>query len=66
MSDSPPEVPLCLREQTWMVFRQDDNGICFVLQSGLSQEAAERMAAEFQARGHKQLYWAEPEKNQRR
>lgn len=46
---------------TWAVVRQDDNGNRFVVQTGLSQAEAERLVAEFQARGHKQMYWAEPE-----
>jgi len=40
--------------------RQDDPGNRFVVAEDLSHEAAERLAAEFQARGHKQVYWAEP------
>ena len=62
MSHSQPNKPATSEEQTWAVHRQDDNGNCFVVETGLSREEAERRAAEFQARGHKQLYWAEPEK----
>jgi hypothetical protein len=47
--------------RTWAVHRQDDNGNCFVVATGLSQEEAEWLAAEYQNRGHKQLYWAEIE-----
>jgi hypothetical protein len=46
---------------TWAVGRQDDNGNRFVVQRGLSRPEAERLAAEFEARGHKQLYWVEPD-----
>jgi hypothetical protein len=46
---------------TWAVHRQDDNGNRFVVQTGLSREQAERLVAELEARGHKQVYWAEPE-----
>jgi hypothetical protein len=44
-----------------MVYRQDDNGNRFVVATGLTQEEAERLVADFEARGHKQCYWAEPE-----
>jgi hypothetical protein len=43
------------------VHRQDDNGNRFVVRKGLSRDEAERLVAELDARGHKQLYWAEPE-----
>jgi len=43
------------------VMRQDDNGNRFLLARGLDRAAAEALAAEFEARGHKQLYWVEPE-----
>ena len=44
--------------RTWCVKRLDDNGNEFVLRAGLSRAQAERLAAEYQARGHKQSYWA--------
>ncbi len=47
---------------TWTVYRQDDNGNRFVVERQLSREEAERMAAEFEARGHKQVYWVEPDR----
>ncbi|QKW21391.1 hypothetical protein HUT16_22060 [Kitasatospora sp. NA04385] len=43
------------------VMRQDDNGNRFLLARGLDRARAEALAAEFEARGHKQLYWVEPE-----
>jgi hypothetical protein len=46
---------------TWTVHRQDDNGNRFVVQTGLSQADADRLVAELEARGHKQLYWTEAE-----
>ncbi|WP_195911093.1 hypothetical protein [Streptomyces kaniharaensis] len=46
---------------TFRVMRQDDNGNRFVVAGGLSRPEAERLAAEFEARGHKQLYWVEAE-----
>ncbi|WP_280290012.1 hypothetical protein [Pseudomonas sp. BN417] len=44
-------------ERSWCVKRLDDNGNEFVLRAGLTREEAERLAAEYQARGHKQSYW---------
>ncbi|MER5351132.1 SPOR domain-containing protein [Kitasatospora sp. NPDC002551] len=46
---------------TYRVMRQDDDGNRFPVVGGIGREAAERLAAEFEARGHKQLYWVEPE-----
>lgn len=46
---------------TFRVMRQDDNGNRFVVARGLAKDEAERLAAEFEARGHKQLYWTEAE-----
>lgn len=50
-----PESP----EHSWCVKRLDDNGNVFVLRAGLSRDEAERLMAEYQARGHKQSYWVE-------
>ncbi len=47
---------------TWCVRRVDDNGNAFVVQGGLGRAEAEQAAAAFEARGHKQTYWAEPER----
>lgn len=41
--------------------RQDDNGNRYLVAAGLSRAAAETLAAEYEARGHKQLYWVESE-----
>jgi hypothetical protein len=46
----------------WTVHRQDDNGNRFVAETGLSREEAERLVDMYEARGHKQLYWAEAER----
>jgi hypothetical protein len=51
-----------LNRETWTVHRQDDNGNRFVVHTGLSREAAERLVAEMEARGHKQVFWAEQER----
>jgi len=44
----------------WNVCRQDDNGNRFIVHTALSEQAARNAVAEFEQRGHKQLYWAEP------
>jgi hypothetical protein len=46
---------------SWAVWRIDDNGNTFVVRGGLVRAAAERVASEFTARGHKQTYWVERE-----
>ena len=46
---------------TWVVRRQDDNGNRFVVQGRLGKPEADRLVAELEARGHRQLYWSEPE-----
>jgi len=50
-----------LSADVWAVWRIDDNRNTFVVRDGLGQAEAERLVAEFTARGHKQMYWAEPE-----
>ncbi|MCB1916786.1 MAG: hypothetical protein KDG52_13855 [Rhodocyclaceae bacterium] len=42
----------------WSVLRLDDNGNAFRVAGGLSQTAAEAMVRAFEAKGHKQCYWA--------
>jgi len=44
----------------WLLLRQDDNGNRYEMARFATREAAEGAAAEFQARGHKQLYYVEP------
>ena len=56
MSDSPANTP---PHATWSVWRSDDNGNTFIVRDGLSPEEAERLVAEFTARGHKQLYFTQ-------
>ena len=43
----------------WCVMRQDDNGNRFEVTRCSSRCEAEARAAEFEARGHKQMYWVE-------
>ena len=50
------------REATWSVWRTDDAGNTFLVRESLTREEAERLVAEFEARGHKQTYFAEREK----
>jgi hypothetical protein len=42
---------------SWSVWRQDDNGNTFLVSSGHTQQDAEALRSELEARGHKQLYW---------
>lgn len=44
----------------WRVTRQDDNGNVFVIAEVESEHAARQLAADYEARGHKQMYWVEP------
>lgn len=44
----------------WAVWRIDDNGNTFLVRDSLPRAEADRLVAEFTARGHKQMYWAEP------
>jgi hypothetical protein len=39
--------------------RQDDNGNCCVVASGLTEAEARLLSASYAARGHKQTYWVE-------
>lgn len=58
MNDDAPTSPATDATDTcWCVMRQDDNGNAFVIARDLVRDAAQAMAADFEARGHKQLYW---------
>ncbi len=61
MGNAPHQTADASRPQTWAIWRTDDNGNTFLVRSGLTHPEALRLVAEFEARGHKQLYWAEPE-----
>ncbi|WP_439888713.1 hypothetical protein ACSX1C_06325 [Pseudomonas sp. MBLB4123] len=54
-------MPIAPGQQPWCLVRLDDNGNEFIVRSDLSQEAAEALAREFEAHGHKQSYWARPQ-----
>jgi hypothetical protein len=43
----------------WKVWRQDDNGIKAPVSDCVSEQQAQALVREFEARGHKQLYWIE-------
>lgn len=45
--------------RNWTVYRQDDHGNQFVVATQLSRDDAEQLVANYEARGHKQHYWAE-------
>jgi hypothetical protein len=49
----------------WSVWRIDDNGNVFLCRAGLNESAARQLAAEFEARGHKQMYWVAEGENDR-
>lgn len=59
MSDPTSDTPL--QEPRWSVWRTDDTGNTFLVRDNLSREEATRLIAEFEARGHKQTYFAERE-----
>lgn len=43
----------------WVIWRQDDNGGRFEVETLTGRHKAEVRAEAFEARGHKQLYWVE-------
>jgi|GEM_PF-1864897 len=44
---------------SWTVYRQDDPGNTFVVAMGLTRDQVDALVLEMEARGHKQMYWAE-------
>ncbi|MFT3765666.1 MAG: VOC family protein [Minicystis sp.] len=54
-----PAVPAPV-DAAWAVWRQDDNGNRFLISAEHTREEAERLRDEYEARGHKQLYWVSP------
>jgi hypothetical protein len=48
-------------DRRWEVWRQDDAGNRFLVRAGLTPEDAQALVAEFEARGHRQHYWAYPQ-----
>jgi hypothetical protein len=49
---------------TWRVRRQDDNGNIYLVAGALEESAARRLAAELEARAHKQLYFVDRERTE--
>ena len=45
-------------EPIWSVWRLDDNGNVFIVKNGLTENDALRLVREYEAKGHKQTYWA--------
>ena len=43
----------------WRVWRQDDNGNRDVVEVVESEDRAKEIVSEFEARGHKRMYWYE-------
>ena len=50
MTEPPPR---------WRVVRLDDNGQRYVVADDLDEAAARATAERYEARAHKQMYWAE-------
>lgn len=46
---------------SWRVVRQDDNGNRFLIATALTEDEARQHVRDYEARAHKQMYWAEPE-----
>ena len=42
---------------SWAVWRQDDSGTKYPVESNLTEPQAHALVAEFEAKGHKQAYW---------
>ena len=47
------------KQPNWSIWRQDDNGNVALVKAGLTQTEALRLIAEYEAKGHKQTYWAQ-------
>ena len=43
----------------WQLWRQDDAGNRHLMRDRLTEAAARALSAAYEARGHKQTYWAE-------
>jgi hypothetical protein len=48
-------------EPVWSVWRQDDNNNIFLVKNGLTETDALRIVNEYEAKAHKQTYWATKE-----
>jgi hypothetical protein len=64
MSDLDPQSRQPSEATNWSVWRTDDTGNTFVVRENLTCAEAEQLVAEFEARGHKQTYWAEQRRSE--
>ena len=55
----PPQSPRRRPPQCWALWRLDDNGNRFLMETFDSRARAEAAARDYTARGHKQTYWVE-------
>lgn len=46
----------------WRLVRQDTHGIQYFVRGGLSEAFAKKLAEDYNAKGHKQFFWAEEDK----
>jgi GNAT superfamily N-acetyltransferase len=60
LDPSDPEIVYVRFPVGWSLWRQDDHGNRFEVNRDHTREDAERLKDEFEARGHKQIYWIEP------
>ena len=54
-----PGKTISLDRPPWSVWRQDDNGNIALSKSGLTKTEAVRLVEEYEAKEHKQTYWAQ-------
>jgi hypothetical protein len=60
MPSQQPDQPEQPNPNTWTVWREDEYGNRFEVRRDLRFDQVSRLAAAYQARGHKQRYWPEP------
>jgi hypothetical protein len=46
-------------KNNWSIWRQDDNGNVSLVKAGLKRTEALLLIAEYESKGHKQIYWAQ-------
>jgi hypothetical protein len=46
-------------DECWELWRQDDAGNRHLMRGRLSEREARALAARYESRGHKQMYWVE-------
>jgi hypothetical protein len=55
-----PDGPWGVPQDAWEVWRQDDTSNRYLVHGELTEYAARVLAANYESRGHKQTYWAQP------